>query len=127
MPRSRPKPDCLKPPNGEAASYMLYVLTHTVPALNRLRGAERLLDVPRPDAGGEAVDRCVRDVGRPLTPSLKRHHRQHRAEDLLARDRHLRGRRRSKTVGCDEVSLAVHRRALAAAEQLAPSFLPRSM
>ena len=32
LPKSFPKPDCLKPPNGAATSVLLYVLTNTVPA-----------------------------------------------------------------------------------------------
>ena len=52
------------------------------------RDVVRLLDVARPDAGGEAVDRVVRARDR-LVHVDELDRREHRSEDLLARDRHL--------------------------------------
>src|SRR5262249_635038 len=57
--------------------------------LQGLGRPERFLDVPRPDGGRETVDRSVADRDR-LRLVSERERRQHRPEDLLAGDRHLR-------------------------------------
>ena len=46
------------------------------------------VEVARPDAGREAVDRVVRDLDR-LVRAVELDHRGDRSEDLLARDRHV--------------------------------------
>src|SRR5262249_13082076 len=57
--------------------------------LQRLRRAQRLLGVSRPDTGRDAVDRRVADRDG-IGLVLERERREDRPEDLLARDRHLR-------------------------------------
>ena len=58
-----------------------------MPASMPLDQAESRVEVARPDAGREAVDRVVRDLDR-LVHAVERDHRGDRPEDLLARDRH---------------------------------------
>src|SRR5262249_3107570 len=50
-------------------------------------GADRGMQVPRPDAGGEAVDRIVGDLDR-LVDAAEGNDGADRPEDLLARDPH---------------------------------------
>ena len=47
-----------------------------------------VVDVARPDARAEAVDRVIADLDRVLK-RLERRHRQHRSEDLLLEDPHF--------------------------------------
>ena len=54
--RSRPKPDCLKPPNGVASDERSNALTQTVPARIARESLMGRVHVARPDGGGEAVD-----------------------------------------------------------------------
>src|SRR5512132_3434009 len=65
--------------------------------LERLRRAQRLLDVARPDGGGEAVDGAVAHGDR-VRLVLERQRGEHGTEDLFPGDRHP---------GCDAVE---HRR-----------------
>ena len=91
MPSSRPKPDCLKPPNGVETRTELFELTERTPGLERARHAQRAGAVARPDRAGEAVGRVVREPDR-LGLVLERDQRGNRAEDLLARDAVVVGR-----------------------------------
>src|ERR671914_1560207 len=78
------------------------------PRANLACGTESLLDVARPDSGGETVDSRVREIRCTGNAVAEGHHRQHGAEDLLARESHVAldtledGR-------LNEVSLAVDR------------------
>src|SRR5689334_2355904 len=72
---------------------------------NRLDRAVRLLEVSRPNAGGEAVDGVIRELHARFE-IIKRQHRKYRPEDLFARDRHLRGHR-IENCSLDVITLAV--------------------
>ena len=81
-PPSRPKPDCLMPPNGAAGVRDHALVEADHPGLEPLDHAQRALEVARVDVGDEAVlgvvgrgDRLVL-VGEALD-------RRHRPEDLL--------------------------------------------
>src|SRR5262249_44708158 len=79
----------LVPAEGEARVVEVVGVDPDRARLQRLRRAERLLDVPRPDRGGEAVDRRVADRDG-IALVLEGERREDRPKDLLARDRHLR-------------------------------------
>ena len=85
MPSSRPKPDCLKPPNGVETRTELFELIAEHAGLERARDAQRARAVLGPDRAGEAVGRVVRDADR-IRLVVERDQRGDRAEDLLARD-----------------------------------------
>ncbi len=76
----------------------------------------RFLDVFRPQAGGETVDRVVREL-HALLEIVEREHREHGPEDLFARDRHVR-LHAVEHGGFDVVALAVGFRRLAASDKL---------
>ena len=63
---SRPKPDCLKPPNGALMSPASNVFTQTTPARSGPRSRMRGAHVVGPDRRSQAVDRVVRDRDRVL-------------------------------------------------------------
>src|SRR2546429_3839743 len=68
--------------------------------------AVRLLDVLRPDPGGEAVHRAVGELDA-LGLVRECQHREHRAEDLFIHDLHA-GLRAVEDGGLDVVALPVH-------------------
>jgi len=73
MPSSRPKPDCLNPPNGVCTRTDVFAFTESPRA------------VSRPDRAGEAVRRVVRDANR-ISLVVEGDDCGHRSEDLLACD-----------------------------------------
>ena len=85
MPSSRPKPDCLKPPNGVEGRTELFELTERTPVSSAAGDADRAGAVARPDRAGEAVGRVVGDPDR-VGLVVERDHGRDRAEDLLAGD-----------------------------------------
>src|SRR5262249_39085632 len=86
------------------------------PGLQRLRRSEGLLDVARPDRGGEAVDGAVADGdGFALVPEGQRG--EDRSEDLLSGDRHL-GRDRIEDRGLEEGALPLDGGAASAGDEL---------
>ena len=60
-PCSRPKPDCLKPPNGMAGSTKLWQFTHTVPAL--IFGTMRLMVAQPALPADEQARRAFQEAG----------------------------------------------------------------
>ena len=92
------------------------MLIQTVPGLQLARDVVGLLDVARPDAGGEPVGRVVGARDR-FVEIRELDRREHGPEDLFARDRHLR-RHVGEDRRLDEVALAgADVRALAAGNQ----------
>ena len=85
MPSSRPKPDCLKPPNGVCTRTERVRVDREHAGLDRPRDAQRPRAVRRPDRAREPVRRVVREPDR-LCLVRERDHRRDRAEDLLPRD-----------------------------------------
>ena len=87
-PPSTPTPLSLRPPPAALLSEANQVLTQMAPACRRLLDAQGARQVGRPDAGREAV---VGVVGKRdgLVLVVEREHDEHRAEDLLAGDRHV--------------------------------------
>ena len=63
---SRPKPDCLKPPNGDDEVAGVEAVDPDDAGAERAGEPMRARDVARPDAGGQAVDGVVRDPNRLL-------------------------------------------------------------
>ncbi len=84
-PSSRPRPDCLKPPNGRRVAHRGVRVDREVAGLDAARHPQRPADVAGPDRPGQAV---LRVVGHPDRVGLvvERHHRHHRPEHLLAPD-----------------------------------------
>src|SRR6058998_2493240 len=96
------------------------------PDRSRLDGAGhavRLLDVLRPDPGGQPVHRAVGELDA-LGLVLERQHRQHRAEDLLVHDFHA-GLGAVEYSGFDVVALPIHLRRFATRHQPGALFLAR--
>src|SRR5207245_9392669 len=77
----------------------------TRPRLDGAGHAVRLLDVLRPDPGGEAVHRAVGELDA-LGLVRECQHREHRAEDLLIHDLHA-GLRAVEDGGLDVVALPI--------------------
>ena len=91
MPSSRPKPLCLKPPNGVDGAHRRVRVDREHARLDRARDAQRAAAVARPDRAREPVVGVVRDPDR-LGLVGERDQRRDRAEDLLARDPVVRPR-----------------------------------
>ena len=64
MPSSRPKPDCLKPPNGVDTRTERVRVDREHAGVERARDAQRARAVARPDRAREPVRRVVRDADR---------------------------------------------------------------
>ena len=84
-PISRPLPDCLYPPNGASAAYQTPPLTLTVPTRNRAAILGRPFGVGAEHRARQAVRRVVGDA-HGVVVAVVGDHREHRPEDLLARD-----------------------------------------
>ena len=65
-----------------------YQIEPALPGFDAAHESEGRIDVARPDARGKTIDRVVRDRDR-LIDSVERNDGSHRAEDLLARNRHV--------------------------------------
>ena len=85
MPSSRPKPDCLKPPNGVVGAHRAVRVDREDARLDRACDPQRARAVARPDRAREPVRRVVRDPDR-IRLVVERDQRRNRPEDLLARD-----------------------------------------
>ena len=113
IPSSRPKPDCLKPPNGVDTRTDVFELIERTPVSIARTTRIARADVPRPDRAGEPVRRVV---GEPDGVRLvgEGNHGGDRAEYLLARDAVVVGRLDER--GREPEAVAV--RCLATEEQL---------
>ena len=85
IPSSRPKPDCLKPPNGVETRTELFELTDSTPVSSARATRSARAAVARPDRAREPVRRVVREPHRVLLV-LERDDGRHRPEHLLPRD-----------------------------------------
>ena len=91
--RSRPKPDCLKPPNGRREVRAVEAVEPDRAGLEGAGHAVRGVDVARPHRRAKAVDRVVGEADR-LLLGLDGGDGEHRPEDFLARDAASPDRRR---------------------------------
>ena len=85
----RPTPLCFTPPQGAVGSPKLETqsLIVTTPAASSRWSRRAVSRLAGPAAGGEAVLAVVGEADR-LVERVDRHHRQDRAERLLAHDPH---------------------------------------
>ncbi len=82
-PPSRPRPDCLTPPNGAAALEMTPRVEAHHPRLETVDHAVSARQIVRVDVGDETVLRVVGESDGLLFVAEARD-REHRSEDLLA-------------------------------------------
>src|SRR2546428_290826 len=107
---------CLEPAERGARIVEVVAVDPDRARANRPRGAVRLLDVPGPDPGGEAVHRLIGEA-HAVVEVVERQHGEHRPKDLLAGNGHL-GLDAVEHRRLDVVAFAVWLHGLAASDQL---------